>query len=409
MDSKAKWSVPVFFIFFSLLATGLTPWSFAQEKIAFRPLFSVRLDHEFPEAEQTFEEIKNLILKHYYSDDITREALYWAAIQGMLRQISPPDNPELSKIWTSEDYEKVIQSLKGVLVAIGMRSTFNSREGSLTVTEVLPGSPAEAYLKPLDRILRIDSQLLKGKSLQAVNTLLEGEEGTDITLTVNRDIEVFDVTIKLQKFETQPLIITRLTDSIALVEIRSFTANVSRKLGAELEKLKNDGFRGLIVDLRGNLGGVFSESLRVAELFLPEKKILLRTVQRETGLQNYVSGNRQPFAFDLAVLVNSRTASSAEIVASSFQDHQKAVVVGTRTFGKAVIEKTHKLENDFRVKFIVAAMYSPKGRTWQGKGITPDFLVEQDENTLANLMKMHPKKRFAKDVAMITAYKLLKR
>jgi carboxyl-terminal processing protease len=409
MNPKAKWSLLVIFSFVFLLITGLRPWSFAQEKITFRPLFPVRLDHEFPEAEETFEEIKNLILKNYYSDDITREALYWAAIQGMLRQISPPDHPELSKVWTSEEYESVLQSLKGILVAIGMKSSFDRQEGSLTVTEVFPCSPAEKYLKPLDRVLRIDSQSLKGKSLRAVNTLLEGGEGTEVTLTVNRDIEVFDVTFKRRKFETQALIITRLTDSIALVEIRSFTANVSRKLGAELEKLKNDGFRGLIVDLRNNLGGVFSESLRVTELFFHEKKILLRTLQRETGLQNYVSGNKQPFTFDMAVLVNSQTASSAEVLAGAFQDHQKAVIVGTRTFGKAVIEKTHKLENDFRVKFVSAAMYSPKGRTWQGKGITPDFLVEQDEKTLAALSKMHPKKRFAKDVAMITAYKLLTR
>lgn len=409
MNPKTKWSLLIIFSFVFLLITELRPWSFAQEKITFRPLFPVRLDHEFPEAEETFEEIKNLILKNYYSDDITRETLYWAAIQGMLRQISPPDHPELSKVWTSEEYERVLQSLKGILVAIGMKSSFDQREGSLTVTEVLPGSPAEEHLKPLDRILRIDSQSLKGKSLRAVNTLLEGGEGSEVTLTVNRDIEVFDVTIKRRKFETQALIITRLTDSIALVEIRSFTANVSGKLGAELEKLKNDGFRGLIVDLRNNSGGIFSESLRVTELFFHEKKILLRTLQRETGLQNYVSGNKQPYTFDMAVLVNSQTASSAEILAGAFQDHQKAVIVGTQTFGKAVIEKTHKLENDFRVKFISAAMYSPKGRTWQGKGITPDFLVKQDEKTLSALLKMHPKKRFAKDVAMITAYKLLTR
>ncbi|MBW1704599.1 MAG: PDZ domain-containing protein [Deltaproteobacteria bacterium] len=409
MNPKAKWAVLVILSFVFLIFAGLRPWSFAQEQVTFKPLFPVQPDHDFPEAERTFEEIKNLILNHYYSDSITREALYWAAIKGMLRQISPPDNPELSKIWTPEEYERVLLSLKGTLIAIGMKSSFDQQEGSLTVTEVLPGSPAEAALKPLDRILRINSQPLKGESLRAVNALLEGEEGTEVTLTVNRDIEVFDVIIKRRKFETQSLIITRLTDNIALVEIKGFTSNVSRKLGAELEKLKNEGFRGLIIDFRNNLGGIFSESLRVTELFLPENKVLLRTVQRETGLQNYISGNKEPFTFELAVLVNSQTASSAEIVAGAFQDHQKAVIVGTRTFGKAVIEKTHKLGNDFRVKFITSAMYSPKGRTWQGKGITPDFLVEQDEKTLAALLKMHPKKRFARDVAMITAYKLLTR
>jgi len=200
-----------------------------------------------------------------------------------------------------------------------------------------------------------------------------------------------------------------LTDTIALVEIKKFTADMSKKLKVELTKLKDKGFKGLIIDLRNNTGGVFVESLRIAELFLQEKRILLRTLQRKTKLQNYVSVNKEPFEFDVAILVNPQTASSAEILASALQDQEKALIIGTRTYGKGVFEKTHALKNEFRVKFITGAMYSPKGRSWQGKGITPDFLVEQDEKTLGTLLKMEVKQRFHKDVAMITAYKLLTR
>ena len=107
--------------------------------------------------------------------------------------------------------------------------------------------------------------------------------------------------------------------------------------------------------------------------------------------------------------MNHKTASSAEILTSSLQDHQQALIVGTRTFGKAVFEKTYTLENQYRLKFITGAMYSPRGRSWQSIGVTPDFLVEQDDNTLDILLKMEPKERLRKDVAMITAYKLLVR
>jgi carboxyl-terminal processing protease len=96
-------------------------------------------------------------------------------------------------------------------------------------------------------------------------------------------------------------------------------------------------------------------------------------------------------------------------MASALQDHQKALIVGIGTYGKAVFEKTFTLKNDYHVKFITGAMYSPKGKSWQGKGIVPDFLVEQNNDTLNALMKLEPKKRFQKDVAMITAYKLLNR
>ena len=199
-----------------------------------------------------------------------------------------------------------------------------------------------------------------------------------------------------------------MTETIALVEIKQFTADLSKQLKDELTQLQQDGFQKLIIDLRNNPGGIFVESLRVVELFLPEKSILLRTYQQEQKLQNYVSSNLQPFEFDLAVLVNHNTASSAEIVASGLQEHGKALVIGTKTYGKGVFEKTFKLDNGFHVKFITGAMYSPKGMSWQDKGVTPDFLVEQDDKTVEALLTMDIGQRFRKDVALITAYKLLK-
>ena len=409
MKSKTKCVRVAVVGFFLLFYVFWTPWCRAGEKTNFKPLFPVGLNHDFPESKTTFEEVKNLIMQHYYNDKIAEDALYWAAIQGMLRHISPPKEPELAKIWTAEEYEKIYLSRQGNQVSIGIKSTFNPNEGRLTVTEVLPNSPADSILKPFDHILRIDSQPLKGKTLQELNALLDGDEGTEVTLTVNRDIQIFDIILKRRKFETETLIISRLTDDIALVEIKRFTAKLSDKLKDELTKLKDEGFQKLIIDLRNNPGGVFAESLRMVELFLPEKRILLRTFQRAQKLQNYVSVNTQPFGFDIAVLVNPQTASSAEILASALQDHRKALVIGTKTFGKGVFEKTFKLNNDFHVKFITGAMYSPKGSSWQGRGLTPDFLIKQDDKTLAALLKLKVEQRFRKDVAMITAYKLLMR
>lgn len=393
---------------FVLIFIFLAPWSLAGEQTALKPLFPVRLEHKFPESKKTFEEVRNMILKHYYSENISEDALYWAAIQGMLRHISPPQAPGLSKIWTAEEYEKILLSRQGNQVSIGIKSSFNPNEGRLTITEVLPNSPAEFVLKPRDHILRIDAQPLKGKTLQELNALLDGKEDTEVTMTVNRDIKVFDVTLKRRKFLTENLLVSRLTDTIALVEIKQFTADLSKKLKDELTQLKADGFQKLIMDLRNNPGGVFAESLRVIELFLPEKSILLRTYQQEQKLQNFVSSNVRPFEFDIAVLVNHNTASSAEIVASALQEHKKALIIGTKTYGKGVFEKTFKLHNDFHVKFITGAMYSPKGISWQDRGVTPDFLVDQDDKTVAALLKMKIEQRFRKDVAMITAYKLLK-
>lgn len=376
---------------------------------AIAPLFPIKLDHEFPEPAETFEEVKSLVLNHYYFAGISEGALYWSAIEGMLRHISPPENPELSKIWIEEDYEKVVDSLKGVKLSLGMKSSFNPTDGSLTVTEIIPGSPADGVLRPYDRVLRIDGNRIKGLALKEVQKFLEKETGETVTLTINRDIKIFDVVLTFEKFETQKIVVTRLADKIALAELKYFTTDTSQALKEALEALPTDSIEGLIIDLRNNTGGVFIEALRTIELFLPAKHILLRTFQRHTHVQNYTSSNPAPFMFDIAILVNERTASSAEALAAALKSHRRALLIGTRTYGKAVFEKTFTLQNDCRVKFITGAMYSPDGKSWQAKGIVPDFLIEQDDATLTALFKMPPKKRLLKDTAMITAFKLLSR
>lgn len=378
----------------------------AENRPQMDPLFPISLTHKFPEAKNTFEEVKRLIMESYYSADINEEALYWAAIEGMLRHISPPENENLAKIWTPEEYQKVLDNLKGGQVSIGIKSSFNAQEGSLTVTEVLAGSPAESVLMQRDRILRINGALLKGKSITEINGLLDGVDGTEVALTVNRDIEVFNVTLMRKRFATENLIVHRLPDGAAYLEIKGFTAGIADKFRAELVKLQEDRFKRLIIDLRNNPGGVFVEPLKMLEICLPEKSIMLRTAQRDVQKQNYVSTNTSPLLFEIAVLVNGKTASSAEILAGSLRDHGKAFIVGTKTYGKGIFEKTFTLKNDYRVKFITGVMYTPKGFSWQGKGLLPDFLVDQDD--VDAILKLDLQERLRKDVGLITAIKLLK-
>ncbi len=387
-----------------LLAFPINPFAQSGEV---NPLFKVGLEHEFPHAEETFEEIKALILENYYSSEISDEALYWAAIKGMLSHISPPDNPKLAKIWTAQDYEKIFNSLSGVQISLGVKSTYNAVEGSLTVSEILPNSPAEDVLLPYDRILRIDGLSLKGKSTTEINNLMNGEEDSQVTLTVNRDIKVFDISLTREKFTNRNLIITPLTETLVLVEMKTFSTEISNRLKERLKEFFEQGYTEIILDLRNNSGGVFIESIRAAEVFLPEKSILLRTFTRDKKLQNYISSNAEPFDYSIAILVNESTASAAEILASALRDHAKALIIGTKTFGKGVFEKTFTLENEFRVKFITGAMYTPKGRAWQSKGLKPDFLVKQNSETLKALLKLDPKERQTKDTAIITAIKLL--
>lgn len=372
-----------------------------------QPLFPVKLEHEFPAAKETFEEVRKLILENYYTPEITEEALYWAAIEGMLRHVSPRDNPELGKIWTAQEYEKILQSLEGVDVSLGLKSSFNANDGSLTVNEVLPNSPAEGIVLPYDRILKIDGQILKGKSVADINKLMNGPADSDVILTINREVKLFDIRLTRVKFETQNLFVYQLTPKVALVELRYFSQGISDKLHEELIKLRSNGTEAIVLDLRNNSGGVFGEALKVCHLLVPERGIVLRTYNQQESLKNYASGNAEPFDFKIAVLANGGTASAAEIVLGALRDQKKAFVIGSKTFGKGVFERTFTLENEFRVKFITGAMYTPTGVAWQGKGLAPDFLVEQDAATVTALQKADLKTRLARDVALITALKLI--
>jgi len=371
-------------------------------------LFPINIDHEFPNPEASFKEVMALILDNYYTTDLTEKDLYWASIQGMLRHISPPENPELAVVWTPEQYESILNSLKGVEVSIGIKSSFNSADGSLTVTKIIEDSPADGSLLPFDRILRINDLSLKDKTTPEINDLLNGEAGTTVKLTVIRDLDILEIELTRQNLAIKNLEVHLIPGrKTALIIIRKVTLGIADELRDELDKLNPIGYTNLILDLRNNPGGVLNEGLNIANLFLKRNDIITRTMSRSSQTSPIVSNIDQPMEYNIITLINKQTASASEIVVAALRDHNKATMIGSRTYGKSVIEETFKITNDYHVKFIKSAMYSPKGNTWQTKGLLPDFLVEQSNETYLSLSSLHIDDRLRKDLYYITALKLI--
>jgi carboxyl-terminal processing protease len=390
-----------------LLSASIVFGTFVSVAQSTAPLFPINATKAPEKAQQVFQEVKDLILKNYYSDQLNEDDLYWAAIQGMLRHISPPENPDLATIWTAEEYAKILNSLKGESVSLGIKSTFDANTGSLTVTEIEDNSSAAGVLQRYDRILKIDGQMLKGMSIAEVNELLDGAENSKVKLTINREVEIKDVTVTRKRFEVKNLVVTMITSkSAALVEIHKIYQGLTDELEAELVKLKEQNVTRVILDLRHNTGGVLNEGIRVVNLFLSPRNIIVRTLSRSDQAKPIVA-DKEGFDFKLVVLIDESTASASEIIAGAMQDHKRATIIGTKTYGKGVIETTYTLTNEYRVKFITSAMYTPVGKSWQATGILPDFLVEQSDASYKALNRLPADQRLAKDIYLITALKMM--
>ena len=387
--------------------TGAPPSRPPQSTRHIKPLYTVRLDHSFPQPEETLEEVIKLVLDKFYTDEVDRSTLLWGAVQGVLRQISPPGNPGLAAIWTPEQYERFEESLQGVQESIGIRSSFNRADGSLTVTDVLPGGPSETLLQPYDRIVRVDGLPLKGLSVKEIDQTLKGKPGTKVSLKVVRDVAVFDLVITRAAVHVENVVVSELPGEIVYGEIRHFTKDVSKRLDSELRKRVGAGNGGVIIDVRGNGGGLLTEALKTAEIFIASKKGLLRIVTHGSKIQNYVSANTAPLHVPLAVLIDGKSASASEILAAALKDSANALLVGESSFGKASMERTFSLENEYHVKFTIGALYSPAGKSWYKKGLTPDIAVQGDPERLRALRRLAPEQRLAADAQLRAAWRVL--
>ena len=170
-----------------------------------------------------------------------------------------------------------------------------------------------------------------------------------------------------------------------------------------------DGIDRVIIDLRGNGGGVFIEGLRIAELFVPEGKALLQTVREGKPAQRFVSGNAKPLEITAVVLMNERTASSAEALITALVTNTNTRIVGQKSFGKATMDKTFKLANNMRVRFIVGAMYTATGQSWHSRGLAPTVEVAGKQEDFERWSRLPDNRRMQADRQLRSAWQMLRK
>lgn len=331
---------------------------------------------------EIFTEVLRQVEKNYVEPQDSQELIY-GAIKGMVQNLDPH-----SSFMTKEEYDELMTETKGSFSGIGIEITVKDK--ILTVVSPIEGTPAyEAGIKAGDKIIMVEGQSTQDMSLIEAVKKIRGPEGTKINLTIAREgvdkpLE-FSITrgvIPMQSVRGYPL-----EPDIGYIRISNFQSNTAEDLSSTLDGLEKDGaLKGLVLDLRNNPGGLLSQAIDVSELFL-DSGVIVSTKGRENAhnIQATAHKDKKQRNYPIIVLVNGGSASAAEIVAGALQDNKKAIILGTRTFGKGSVQSILPLSDGSGLRLTTARYYTPSGKSIQSSGITPDieipFLAPDEKTT----------------------------
>lgn len=329
------------------------------------------------ESIEMFTDVLSIVKKSYVEEVDTKKLIY-GAINGMLASLDPH-----SSFMPPETYKEMKIETKGTFGGIGIEISI--KDGILTVISPIEDTPAfRAGIKAGDQILKIDDKYTKDLTITDAVKRMRGLKGTKVTLTIMR--EGFDkakefplvrdvIQVKSVKYKT-------LDDGFGYVRIAQFqekTADDLEKALTALHSDNNGALRGLVIDLRNDPGGLLDQAVRVSEEFIDEGKMIVYTEGREKDAKmTFTSrkGHKEPH-YPIVVLINSGSASASEIVAGALQDHKRAVIMGTQSFGKGSVQTIIPLSDNSGLRLTTARYFTPSGRSIQAKGITPDIVVER--------------------------------
>lgn len=306
-------------------------------------------------------------VRNYYVDPIQLDTIYEKAIPALLSELDPH-----SEYIPAKMFSEVNESLEGEFDGIGI--VFNASTDTITVLSVIPKGPSsEAGVRPGDRIVKIDGRVVAGQKIpqDSMVRLMRGKRGTRVMLGVKRaaldelvDIEVTRAPIEIHSIETSFMLDNEA--KIGFVRLSQFARTSYSEMRNAIMKLREEGLRGIIIDLRGNGGGFLDQAILIANEFLPENSLIVYTEDRfGEQIKEYSRGNGGSTDLEIAILVDETSASSSEILAGAIQDNDRGVIIGRRTFGKGLVQSQIPFTDGSAIRLTVARYYTPSGRSIQ--------------------------------------------
>lgn len=340
-------------------------------------LYSRQTDVAYSEEFVAFWQAWEIIEEEYYREPPPTQERVYAALEGMVGALNDPNSGFSRPVQAEENRE----FFSGVFGGIGAIVSQNE-QGEVYVVRVMEGNPAHrAGIESGDIIRRVDGNSVAGQSLDEVVELIKGEVGTTVAVTVYRPGEDDELTFHMQRaeLERQAVAARVMEDDIGYLYLADFSGVASTQVQREVEALLAENPRALIFDLRGNGGGLLTEALAVADIFLPSGLIMTEQ-DRGGAIEEFFADNGDAAEdIPLVILVDGGTASAAEVVSGAMQDRGRAVLIGQQTYGKASVQRVHKLAGGGELRITWAAWYTPGQQRIDGVGLAPDIVIEGDQ------------------------------
>jgi carboxyl-terminal processing protease len=331
------------------------------------------------ESDHTYESLKLFVavleeLEKNYVEPVDVDTLIHNAIKGMVENLDPH-----SSFMPPQAFDDLQDDTKGEFSGIGIVITL--KDGILTVVSPIEGTPAyEAGVQAGDIIVKIDGESTKGMALWEAVNRMRGPRHEEVVITLIREDEPAPLVFSLKR-DLIPMTSVRsemLTPGYGYIRVTNFRMSTHEDLHKHLEALEkeNNSLKGLVIDLRDNPGGLLDQAIKMADYFLDQGAIVSIKGRDPKNSQTYQAyPDKADKKYPIVVLINGGSASASEIVAGALQDHSRALILGTPSFGKGSVQTVRPLKDGYGLKYTIARYYTPSGRSIQAKGIQPDIEV----------------------------------
>ncbi|WP_425447101.1 S41 family peptidase [Dethiothermospora halolimnae] len=350
----------------------------------------VKLGDKYSLTEEKYEELVYMNNKYYkmeelsdhiqenYLRDIDEDKLYEWALKGMFASLGDP----YSSYMTKKEFKDFMEDTEGSFVGIGVRITAGE-DNLITVVAPIEDSPGEAAgIKTGDKIVKVDGKEFTAEQMDDAVSVMKGEPGTEVTVTIlrkqeNGDEKLIDFNIIREEIRVKSVKSAIIDNNIGYIRIATFDRKTSQDFSNHLSKLQEKDIKGLILDLRNNPGGLLDQCAEIADKLIGESTIVY--TQTKNKKREYIKSDKSKIDIPLTILINGGSASASEILAGAVKDTESGTLIGTKTFGKGIVQRITPLMDGSGFKLTVSEYFTPSGKNIHGIGIAPNIVIKLAE------------------------------